>query len=1157
LVSGASYAIRTFDLTGDPVMTITTGPNPQSPIVTGADGLAPCYPSSTSLGPACATFVASSTTPVWAHVRGWTINTRGETTVRIRRLTAPGVVPTDTIACSAATTTPTTTCWMAISAPMASFGGTVRVGLGTTATRMHFVTRETPHLFALPTHAPHALWFVRDNGDPADNWQLLSPRYMLPANGVGQTTSYIGPVPPGLTSGLTFAGVVAGAYGTDSDVVLQRNDFVPGSPAVGTDFDGDGLGANLEALLRTCDSPTTTAPSGFTCNLRGCTTSMTTPTAACKASLNDSDRDGIPDPIDLYGGISTVDSHLRLARMGTSPSQFDVLVEADVGWDDTFVQGGACTYTDLGAIDWREALQAANIYQNAGSFVLNRNGTQGIHLHTEIPSVAEGSILGLPAGPTPGYGDGSVLFPHQQDPRFHYGEQTTCVRHPACSPGWPDPCAGLTGGSCVVNPPRCLGNRTISCTTSADCPPLDTCVDPDDTCTVPNPRHYWMSQARRWLFRYHHSFAERAGQAGVGSLQGSSGDIEYPHELGHQGGLGHGGPTGDDSGNGRPNHYSHINYLFQNYGLVSTRPSPTNPMAPNALDLPRLAQISFANGTIPALDPFAVPEICPLGPAVSYQPLSDNIAVEDLRWNTGTNYNWSVTGPPGACPAVNWERDGSTYSDGAVPAGQTMTAPFWAAEQERTRRAAVSLLSDDPPAGSTTFPVALSIDQPADLVRRGGATLCAYRLLRYPTTGVALERSCNDLWACPNTPQSTNPRFPTCSLGVGPDTGTILLENSAQNPVLPNGAFAAETTTRGDGSQVVVVVWRVGASTLRAGVDAGGAWLSNVQTLSGTSIAPFATTAPSDGTQLLALSRIGDGQALSLVYRAQSGSLVEHTMTWSGTTPVWTTTPSTLPVPSGFTGSPGSVRLPSGTFTTSVGGSIAVDPGVILAVTRTPASGPPQLELWLRNVALPTGAWVPTGTSALVGRPESAFRGQPQLGISPVRRGSTTVNHLWTAAMTNASMTVRLLRSDPGVVQSAFGTRWLEMDGPRDWALAATPALLRDDRQPPGLRGIVPALRAEDECTVGQVPSGCLSDEVCTPLDTGRSICAIPGGRFVRVREYQSVGMDGLIPGMLESLNEWPQLQRTFCATIRGQRVHAPAPWTGETGDSCIDAPVY
>jgi hypothetical protein len=159
--------------------------------------------------------------------------------------------------------------------------------------------------------------------------------------------------------------------------------------------------------------------------------------------------------------------------------------------------------------------------------------------------------------------------------------------------------------------------------------------------------------------------------------------------------------------------------------------------------------------------------------------------------------------------------------------------------------------------------------------------------------------------------------------------------------------------------------------------------------------------------------------------------------------------------------------------------------------------------------------------------------------------------------MTNASMTVRLLRSDPGVVQSLIGSRWLEMDGPRDWALLAAPALLRDDRQPAGLRGIVPQLRQEDRCVAGAVPSTCLADEVCTAVDTSLSICAIPGGRFARAREYQSIGMDGLIPGLLESLNEWPELQRTFCAGVRAQRVHAPAPWTGETGDSCIDAPVY
>jgi hypothetical protein len=392
---------------------------------------------------------------------------------------------------------------------------------------------------------------------------------------------------------------------------------------------------------------------------------------------------------------------------------------------------------------------------------------------------------------------------------------------------------------------------------------------------------------------------------------------------------------------------------------------------------------------------------------------------------------------------------------------------------------------------------------------------------------------------------------------VPPDSGgSVLFENSALNRVSANGAFAVETTTRGDGTEVAVVVWRVGSSGIRMGVDTAGTWLSNVQDLAGVTIAPFATTAPSDGTQLIALSRIGDGQALSLIYRSATGTLVEHTMTWSGITPVWTG-PSTLPVPTQFTGSPGSVRLASSTLSITPGG-LPVAPGVILAVTRPPASmgSPPSLELWLRSSGLPTGSWLLYTTSTLGGSAATAFRGQPQLAISPIRRGvapGTLQNHLWTTVTTDVQMRVHIRRSDPGVIQSssASGADWIRLEANRDVSASATPSLLRDDRQPAGLRGIIPDLQAQ-----GCPANGCPNGEVCTALTSG-SFCVVPGGRFVRVNEYQSIGMDGVIPGILESFNEWPQFQRTFCSTIRGQRSHAPAPWTGESGDSCIDAPVY
>jgi hypothetical protein len=177
------------------------------------------------------------------------------------------------------------------------------------------------------------------------------------------------------------------------------------------------------------------------------------------------------------------------------------------------------------------------------------------------------------------------------------------------------------------------------------------------------------------------------------------------------------------------------------------------------------------------------------------------------------------------------------------------------------------------------------------------------------------------------------------------------------------------------------------------------------------------------------------------------------------------------------------------------------------------------------------------------------------LAISPIRRGvapGTLENHLWVTLVTSNPMQVRILRGVPNSIAFGSSPVWLTLEANRDVTVSAATALLRDDRQPAGLRGIVPDLQ-DQGCSAS---GGCANGEVCTAFGSA-SFCVAPGGRFVRVNEYQSIGMDGVIPGVLESFNEWPQLQRTFCSTIRAQRAHAPAPWTGESGDSCIDPPVY
>ncbi len=1148
LEPGAAYAVETIDVTGDPVITVLTAPGTSGDVLGGADGLDGCYEGSPVVKEACARFVADDTS-VYVFARAWSNALSGRLTLRVRRLTSidePLDRELDDIACPVPTPVYTTGCWITVTASEAAFGGSIRSGVGTPAVRYNFVTRETTSSFSPRLPPAHTIWFAGPNNDTSSNWNLLASSTALPTNGVAQTAQHVGPLPPGVTIRSTiFAGVYASAWATG--VVLQRNDYVPGTPG-SPDFDGDGLGPALERIHRICDSPDTVSPPGFTCDVSECALAPAVLTDQCRAFLNDSDRDAIPDPVDLYGDVSNSTRHMRLGRMGTSPAQYDVLVEVDPLNDDPLNPAGVCTLSEWAVVDWREALQAANLFQDSRGRVPNRNGTEGIRMHFDIPDItipgalrSGDSIAGPPTGNNPGYGTGEVTIPAEQDSRYGYWGGASCAREPLCSEG----CRPFR--SCVMSRRGfCDNSPGAMCASSAVCPPGGNCVTEPDYCEI-SARQEYMHPARRWLFRHNRSFSDGPGSTGAGgtadgALTGSSGDVPMAHELSHQGGLQHGTPLPqfDDSTNGRPNHYSHVNYLFQNYGIVQTINvgSATVPRPP-PLRLDILRQISFSDGRLPALDPYAVAEYCPFGPAADYRPLFSNVSdFANGIFTTGTNHNWEVTPTLDGCFTVDWDGDGRT-----VLPGQTLESRLWTASKERIRR-----LAD-------ATEVVYALDQAPVLLRQAPDQLCIYRLDRLGQGGDAITQACAGPFACPHSPTPGTAmlsRWPTCDMGAS--TASALPVLGPDNlPVRPNGAFGAALSRRSDGRDVVVLVWREGPTTLRWGVLASGRRLEAVGTIPGTNVTSFPVTSGSTGAQLFGFSALASGSAL-LVYERFPDGVFEQVMTWSGTTPVWSATPT--PVLSGTSyGPPGLTSFVPGTFA-----SVRGFRGAVMAVRNRMQNGPPLLEIWTRDARPARPVWTLWDSLSLPEGSAGDVRGQPQLAVSTTRRGVAPAqrqDHLWISIVGGSNNRGLLFRSDPETLGAFEDSElWMEMNGTEQWVVASAPAMRWDDRQTAGLRGVITQFQASNTCGTD---ADCASDENCVSYGPN-NLCMLSGGRFARLFEWRSIGIDGVNPGILESINEWPTMLRTYCRTLRRERTRAPAPWSGESllgGVTCPVAPTF
>ncbi len=299
------------------------------------------------------------------------------------------------------------------------------------------------------------------------------------------------------------------------------------------DWDGDGLDLAQERAQGICDRPTQGAlASGFRCDERiGCGALDTYAEGLCKASLRDTDHDGLGDYVELRGiaGDYPADfPSLDLPAMGVSPAHMDVLIEVDASDQDpsTAMWDGfdAATIQRMGNTGTFFA-EVQRAYSGAPAR-LNPDGLPGIALHWDV-GVANEDVATRTIWNDWGGGNSTVI--------------ATCNREEAWS--------------------------NLTSTTLADGTVQLECYWPD-----------MFVDERKGVFIYAVDGAPgTGGQASswLGVYGADDTDV-HVHELGHCGLLEHEGPPGSaaaagPSGNTRVNYLSRINYLFQSAFVGSTR----------------------------------------------------------------------------------------------------------------------------------------------------------------------------------------------------------------------------------------------------------------------------------------------------------------------------------------------------------------------------------------------------------------------------------------------------------------------------------------------------------------------------------------------------------------------------------------------------------
>jgi hypothetical protein len=468
------------------------------------------------------------------------------------------------------------------------------------------------------------------------------------------------------------------------------------------------------------------------------------------------------------------------------------------------------------------------------------------------------------------------------------------------------------------------------------------------------------------------------------------------------------------------------------------------------------------------------------------------------------------------------------------------------------------------------------VDSPEGVVVQG-ATLWHFRAVNVAPasiSGMSMEVQHSGTVPCSATASATlgQPRFTNCDFVVDPTPETLV--TSALNPVRPH-AFAVDAVAVPGGPTGALVVYvESNSGTFRWGVNnIGSATLAPGSALT-TSDGRLAV----DGSQAIALARIGGSQNFSLVYISSSGALLERVLTWSGTTPTWS---AAVAVPSSI--STGLIAGSSPAMATVEGLSPAGN-GTVLS-TRNSAG---QVRLYRRGTATGAGAsWSSSPTATITIPTGKTSRGPVRVAIGRLRRGATDNWHVFLYALFDTSGSVsqtyvaRSLASQ--FAFSGTGSDWLGLDDVRGNLVPepATVGPVFDTRSGSGanrgMRGTMirvvggPLATCSPTCTApgiccaagetcaavgtrrfcfqGSVPTGVIS---CTGLGNAgcpvgytcsnfgdNSLC-LRAGYVATSGEQRLPAIDGVPPGLLETANDWPRMRDIFCRGMRAQRSLAP-----------------
>ncbi len=270
-------------------------------------------------------------------------------------------------------------------------------------------------LFAGEHSDAGADWFLAPNASPFSGAPLGGPSSN--ARSTYGTAHYIGTLAELRRQQEGAPELRTVVVSSNTGVQLLRNDRIllsqGGGVSVGRDADGDGLGAGLEAALRTCDSRTSPNEGGPSCDLEpACSDPDVT---VCRAAHRDSDQDGLPDAMEVYGvppRTGQPASGQALPRWGADPARFDVFVEVDYVPTDDPPEPASCdgvpgpTPPRRCEAFWK---RQARVYERLAE-VENRDGTTGIAMHFDVgpvptPSARDETRFGDWGGSTSPPGD--------------------------------------------------------------------------------------------------------------------------------------------------------------------------------------------------------------------------------------------------------------------------------------------------------------------------------------------------------------------------------------------------------------------------------------------------------------------------------------------------------------------------------------------------------------------------------------------------------------------------------------------------------------------------------------------------------------------------------------------------------------------------------